>query len=110
VDELDEKQLVEILTNTKNSPVKQYQYMFSIDGIDLRFDNQALHEIARRAKELKTNARGLKNIIERTLLPYQFDAVDLVERGLKEIVISKDTIDGKPAIMIFNNKKNEQTQ
>jgi ATP-dependent Clp protease ATP-binding subunit ClpX len=110
VDELDENQLVEILTNTKNSPVKQYQYMFSIDGIDLRFDIQALHEIARRAKELKTNARGLKNIIERTLLPYQFDAVDLVERGLKEIVISKDTIDGKPAIMIFNNKKNEQTQ
>jgi len=110
VNELDESQLVEILTSTKNSPVKQYQYMFSIDGIDLRFESQALFEIARRAKELKTNARGLKNIIERTLLPYQFDAVELVSRGLKEIVISKDTIDGKPAIMIFDNKKNEQTQ
>jgi ATP-dependent Clp protease ATP-binding subunit ClpX len=110
VDELDENQLVQILTETKNSPVKQYQYMFDLDGIELSFENQALHEIARKAKELKTNARGLKNIIERALLPYQFDAVNLVERGLTEICISKDTIDGKPAIMIFNNKKNEQIQ
>jgi ATP-dependent Clp protease ATP-binding subunit ClpX len=110
VDELDEDQLVAILLETKNSPVKQYQYMFELDGIKLEFESQALREIARRAKELKTNARGLKNIIEKTLLPYQFDAVNLVERGLTSVRISKDTIDGKPAIMIFDNKKNEQTK
>lgn len=110
VDELDEDQLVSILLETKNSPIKQYQYMFELDGIKLEFESQALREIARRAKELKTNARGLKNIIEKTLLPYQFDAVNLVERGLISIRISKDTIDGKPAIMIFDNKKNEQTK
>jgi ATP-dependent Clp protease ATP-binding subunit ClpX len=84
--------------------------MFELDGIKLEFETQALKEIARKAKELKTNARGLKNIIEKTLLPYQFDAVDLVARGLTAIRISKDTIDGKPAIMIFDNKKNEQTK
>lgn len=110
VDELDEDQLVAILLETKNSPVKQYQYMFQLDGIKLEFESQALREIARKAKELKTNARGLKNVIEKTLLPYQFDAVNLVERGLTSVRISKDTIDGKPAIMIFNNKKNEQTK
>ena len=82
--------------------------MFELDGIKLEFDNEALHEIAIKAKELKTNARGLKNIIEKTLLPYQFDAVDLVERGLTTIRISKDTIGGRPAIMIFDKKKNEQ--
>ena len=61
------------------------------------------------AKELKTNARGLKNIIEKTLLPYQFDAVNLVDRGLSKIVISKDTIAGNPAVLIFDKKvKNEQ--
>ena len=43
-------------------------------------------------------------------MPYQFDAVDLVERGLKSIRISKDTIDGQPATMIFDKKKNEQKQ
>ena len=110
VDELDEDQLVAILLETKNSPVKQYQYMFELDGIKLEFESQALREIARKAKELKTNARGLKNVIEKTLLPYQFDAVNLVERGLTSVRISKDTIDGKPAIMIFDNKKNEQTK
>jgi ATP-dependent Clp protease ATP-binding subunit ClpX len=110
VDELDEDQLVAILLETKNSPVKQYQYMFELDGIKLEFESQALREIARKAKELKTNARGLKNVIEKTLLPYQFDAVNLVERGLTSVRISKDTIDGKPAILIFDNKKNEQTK
>jgi len=110
VDELDETQLVNILKETKNSPIKQYQYMFELDGIKLQFDNTALLEIAHRAKELKTNARGLKNIIEKVLLPYQFDAVNLVERGLTGIRITKDTIDGIPAIMIFDKKKNEQKQ
>ena len=111
VDELTEDQLVNILKETKNSTIKQYQYLFELDGIDLDFDQAALREIAKKAKELKTNARGLKNIIEKILMPYQFDAVDLVDRGLKSIRISKDTIDGKPAIMIFDKKvKNEQKQ
>lgn len=110
VDELTEDQLVRILLETKNSPIKQYQYMFDIDGIKLEFDNAALVEIARRAKELKTNARGLKNIIEKILLPYQFDAVNLVQRGLTTIRISKDTVEGRPAVMIFNKVKNEQKQ
>ena len=108
VDELTDDQLVQILSETKNSPIKQYQYLFELDGIKLEFDTEALREIAIKAKELKTNARGLKNIIEKTLLPYQFDAVDLVERGLTSIRISKDTIGGRPAIMIFDKKKNEQ--
>jgi ATP-dependent Clp protease ATP-binding subunit ClpX len=104
VDELTEEQLVKILVENKNSLVKQYSYMFELDGIDLHFEDSALAEIARRAKELKTNARGLKNILEKTLLPYQFDAVNLLERGLSKIVISKDTIGGNPAVLIFDKK------
>jgi ATP-dependent Clp protease ATP-binding subunit ClpX len=110
VDELTVEQLVEVLKVTKNSLIQQYQYLFELDGIDLTFDNDSLLEISKQAKEMKTNARGLKNIIEKVLLPYQFDAVDLVERGLKSIRISKDTINGTPAIMIFDKKKNEQKQ
>jgi len=110
VEELTVDQLVSVLKEPKNSLIKQYQYLFELDGIKLNFDDDALTEVASRAKELKTNARGLKNIIEKALLPYQFDAVDLVERGLKSIRISKDTIIGKPAVMIFDKKKNEQKQ
>lgn len=108
VDELSTESLVSVLTEPKNSLVKQYQYIFEIDGIELEFQTDALMYVAEKAKELKTNARGLKNIIEKTLLPYQFDAVNLVERGLNKIVISKDTVAGKPATMIFDKKANEQ--
>jgi len=109
VEELTEEQLVKILVENKNSLVRQYKYMFELDGIDLHFEDSALREVARRAKELKTNARGLKNILEKTLLPYQFDAVNLLERGLTKIIISKDTVAGNPAVLIFDKKvKNEQ--
>ena len=109
VDELSVESLVRVLLEPKNSIIKQYQYIFELDGIELEFDDEALTHIAEKAKELKTNARGLKNIIEKTLLPYQFDAINLVERGLSKIVVNKDTVDGKPAILIFDKKaKNEQ--
>lgn len=105
VDELSTDNLVQVLKEPKNSLVRQYQYIFELDGIELLFDDEALTYIAQKAKDLKTNARGLKNIIEKMLLPYQFDAVNLVERGLKRIVISKDTVEGHPATLIFDNKK-----
>lgn len=104
VDELKIEHLVKVLKEPKNSIVKQYQYIFELDGIELTFEDAALEYIAKKTKELKTNARGLKNIIEKILLPYQFDAINLVERGLKKIVISKDTVDGQPATLIFNKK------
>jgi len=110
VDELTVEQLVEVMTDKKNSPIKQYQYLFDIDGIKLEFEHDSLLEIARLAKKLNTNARGIKNILEKTLLPYQFDSVNLVERGLKKIVISKSTVEGNPAKLVFDKKikKNEQ--
>jgi ATP-dependent Clp protease ATP-binding subunit ClpX len=109
VTELDIDSLVRILKEPKNSLIKQYQYIFELDGIELVFEDTAIEQIARKAKDLKTNARGLKNIIEKTLLPYQFDAVNLAERGLTQIRISKDTIAGtSPAIMKFNKTVNEQ--
>jgi ATP-dependent Clp protease ATP-binding subunit ClpX len=109
VEELTVDQLVRVLEEPRNSLIKQYQYMFDLDGITLQFEDNALKTIAEKAKELKTNARGLKNIIEKTLLPYQFDAINLVERGLNKIVISNDTVAGNPAMLIFDKKaKNEQ--
>lgn len=109
VNELEVNDLVRVLKEPKNSLVRQYHYIFELDGIELQFEDTALSLIAEQAKELKTNARGLKNIIEKVLLPYQFDAVNLVDRGLSKIVISKNTIAGTdPALMIFDKKVNEQ--
>jgi ATP-dependent Clp protease ATP-binding subunit ClpX len=109
VTELSVDDLVQVLKEPKNSLIKQYQYIFELDGIELIFEDNALQHIAEKAKKLKTNARGLKNIIEKVLLPYQFDAINLSKRGLSKIVISMNTVVGTdPALMIFDKKVNEQ--
>lgn len=109
VEELDTEQLTRILKEPKNSLVRQYQYIFELDGVDITFDDEALAAVAEQAKKMETNARGLKNILEKMLLQYQFEAMELVARGLTKIVISKDTVEGKPAVLIFDNK-NEKTK
>lgn len=104
---LSSDELVKILKHTKNSLIKQYQYLFELDRIQLEFDNDSLKNIAEHALELNTNARGLKNIIEKILLPYQYAASDLVERGLSKIIINKLAVNGEAATLIFDRKKNE---
>ena len=102
VDELEIDDLVKILKEPKNNLISQYKHLFSIDGIELEFNDEALREVAEKSKQLQTNARGLKNILEKILLNYQFEAMDLVQRGLTKIVISKEAVNGKSAELIFN--------
>ena len=109
VEELKTEQLVKILKEPKNSLVRQYQYLFEIDEIELDFEDDAFEQIAIKSKELKTNARGLKNILEKVLLPYQFDSINLVERGLTKIIISKESVDGNPAKLVFNKKNDKKS-
>lgn len=108
VEELTVEQLVQILKEPKNSLLTQYRYIFDLDGVELTFEDSALMAIAERAKKMETNARGLKNIIERMLLNYQFEAMELARRGLKKILISKETVEGKPAVLIFDKVENEK--
>jgi len=110
VNELTVDDLVSILKDTKNSIIQQYQYIFKLDGVDLQFEDDALVEIAVKAKELKTNARGLKQIIEKILINYQFEAMDLVERGLKKIMITKDTVLNSKAVLTFDKENDEKIQ
>jgi len=110
VNELTVDELVQILKEPKNSIVQQYQYIFKLDGVELKFEDEALVIIAEQAKELKTNARGLKQIIEKMLMTYQFQAVDLVERGLTGIRISKDTALGGKAVLIFNKENGKKSK
>lgn len=111
VNELTKEQLTSILKEPKNALVKQYQYLFGLDKIGLEFTEDALDAIAEKAKELKTNARGLKNIMEQVLLNYQFEASSLRDSGLETITITKDSIVGNgDPILIYNNKEKENGQ
>ncbi len=73
LEDLDEEALVEILYRPANSLVKQYQYLFRQDGVELKFTKGALREIAKLAKKLGTGARGLRSVTEKLLLDYMFE-------------------------------------
>nr|MDH3093689.1 ATP-dependent protease ATP-binding subunit ClpX [Bacillus velezensis] len=73
LERLDETALVEILTKPKNALVKQYKKMLELDDVELEFEDEALSEIAKKAIERKTGARGLRSIIEGIMLDVMFD-------------------------------------
>ena len=112
VNHLSELQLVSVLTEPRNSLIKQYQYMLSLDDIELKFTKGAKLAIARKAKTLGTNARGLRNILDTILLPFQFDAQEMSTRGVKSVEITEETVDkGADPVLIFKQdagtKKNK---
>jgi ATP-dependent Clp protease ATP-binding subunit ClpX len=88
---LDEEALVEILTKPKNALVKQYQKMLELDNVELDFEEGALTEIAKRAIERKTGARGLRSIIEGIMLDVMFDLPS--RDDIVKCVITKETIE-----------------
>lgn len=93
LDSLDEKMLVRILTEPKNSLVKQYKKMMELDGVDLEFDDDALTEVARQALRHKTGARGLRSIMEKTMLGVMYDTPS--DDTITECRITKGAVDGK---------------
>ena len=90
--DLTEEALIEILTRPKNALAKQYQRMFEMEGVKLRFQDEALHAIARRAITRKTGARGLRSIMEGILLDTMYELPTL--QGVQEVVITGDVVDG----------------
>ena len=93
LDLLDEDALVQILTQPKSALVKQYQRLFELDGVRLDFEEDAVREVARRAFEQKTGARGLRAIIEETMMDimYQIPSEELVD----SCTITKEVVDGQ---------------
>ena len=87
---LDEEALIEILTKPKNALVKQYEKLFEIDDVELEFEHDALVEIAKKAVERKTGARGLRSIIEEIMLDVMFEIPSREDIG--KCVITKDTV------------------
>jgi ATP-dependent Clp protease ATP-binding subunit ClpX len=91
--DLSESALIEILTRPKNALAKQYQRMFEMEGVKLRFQEEALHAISRRAIQRRTGARGLRSIMEGILLETMFELPTL--NGVQEVVITSDVVDGR---------------
>ncbi|MBT2697879.1 ATP-dependent protease ATP-binding subunit ClpX [Neobacillus sp. C211] len=90
LEQLDEAALIEILTKPKNALVKQYQKMLEIDEVELQFEEGALTEIAKKAIERKTGARGLRSIIEGIMLDVMFDLPS--RDDITKCVITKETV------------------
>jgi ATP-dependent Clp protease ATP-binding subunit ClpX len=102
IDTLTEEQLVKILTEPRNALIKQTQYLFGLDNIQIEFTKEAKQSIAKKAKELGTNARGLKNIVDSIVLPYQFDASEMRNKGVNKIQITQDVVDnGADPVLLF---------
>ncbi|MDU3176957.1 MULTISPECIES: ATP-dependent Clp protease ATP-binding subunit ClpX [Anaerococcus] len=90
LDSLDEDALIRILKEPKNSLIKQYQKLFELDNVKLSFDDEALHEIAQKAIDQKTGARGLRTILEDLLLDVMYEIPSKTD--IKEVVVTKDSI------------------
>jgi len=93
LEQLDESALIEILTKPKNALVKQYQKMLEIDDVELEFEEGALTEIAKKAIERKTGARGLRSIIEGIMLDVMFDLPS--REDISKCIITKETVLGQ---------------
>lgn len=105
LDELDEQALIKILLEPKNAVIKQYQELFKMDDVELEFDEEALKAIAKLAYDRKTGARGLRTIIEKSLMNIMFELPS--RQDISKVILTKESIlEGKDPKLVFktNNK------
>jgi len=110
LEDLDEKTLVKILLEPKNSLIKQYQELFKLEGVKLTFKDHAVKDIADKAISKKTGARGLRSILEKILLKTMFDLPG--QDNIEEVIIDSGVVkgDSRPIIVHSKNKsKSEKT-
>jgi len=107
LDALDESAMVDILTRPKNALVKQYQKLFEFEGVRLRFSEGSLRAIARQAHARKSGARGLRSILENTMLELMYDVPS--RDDLDEVVISEEVIEqgAQPLLVLKREPKAE---
>ena len=103
LEELDEESLVRILTEPKNSLVKQYRYLFGMENVILEFHDNALHEVARKAMSRGTGARGLRTILETLLLETMYELPSL--ENIEKVVLDKRVVSGDiPPILVYKDE------
>lgn len=103
LEELTEEDLVRILQEPKNALVKQYRKLFELDKVELRFTDNALVATARQAIERKTGARGLRNVLEKTMLEIMYKLPSL--SGVRECVINQAVVDnGMEPLLLYHQE------
>ncbi len=103
LEELDEEALIEILTKPKNALIKQYQELLRMDGVELEFEDDALIEIAKKAKNRKSGARGLRGILEEAMLNVMYEVPS--RNDIEKVVITKASILGTGQPLYVTNGK-----
>ncbi|MFP5259529.1 MAG: ATP-dependent Clp protease ATP-binding subunit ClpX, partial [Acidobacteriota bacterium] len=103
LEELTQDDLVRILTEPKNALVKQYQKLFELDKVRLRFSKNALDAIAQKAIERKTGARGLRNVMETIMLEIMYKLPSLT--GVKECVVNKAVVEKGIEPLLFYHQE-----
>ena len=93
LEELDEESLIMILTEPKNSLMKQFKKLFSMENVDLEIRDDALLEIAKKAIERKSGARGLRSIMENILLDLMYDIPS--DQNIEKVVLDSSSVSGE---------------
>jgi ATP-dependent Clp protease ATP-binding subunit ClpX len=104
--ELDEDALLRILTEPRNSLVKQFSRLFEMDGVDLVFNPDALQAIVKKAVDRKTGARGLRSIMEETLQKIMFDIPS--SQNISECIITREVVESGAQPTLNNQKKKKK--
>jgi len=102
LEDLDEKSLVKILNEPKNSLIKQYQELFRLEGVKLSFKDNAIKEIATKAINKKTGARGLRSILENILLKTMYDLPS--QDNVEEVIVDSNAVKGQSQPIIIHSK------
>jgi ATP-dependent Clp protease ATP-binding subunit ClpX len=105
LEDLDEGALIEILTRPKNALLKQYQRLFDMESVRLKFSDDALRAVAQKAILRKTGARGLRSIMETVLLDTMYDLPSL--DGVDEVVINREVIEGRAQPLYVHGERKE---
>ncbi|MDD3396987.1 MAG: ATP-dependent Clp protease ATP-binding subunit ClpX [Clostridia bacterium] len=105
---LTESALIKILTEPKNAIIKQYKKMFKIDKVELVFESEAINAVAKNALELKTGARGLRTILEESMLDLMFNTPS--DSDIEKIIISKSYITEKSQPIIERKEKIDEAK
>jgi ATP-dependent Clp protease ATP-binding subunit ClpX len=103
LNDLDEKSLVKILKEPKNSLIKQYQRLFEFEEVELEFQDEAILEIAKKAISKKTGARGLRSILENILLKTMFELPDM--ENVIKITVDRSAVKGSSEPIVTYGKK-----
>jgi ATP-dependent Clp protease ATP-binding subunit ClpX len=102
--ELTIEAMVKVLTEPKNALIKQYKKLFEFENTKLQFTDAAIRAIAEKATERKTGARGLRAVLEETMLEIMFDLPSQPE--VEEVIINDEVVlNGEKPMLVYENKK-----